>query len=88
MTWTVVWRPLPKGRLATIWIDAEDRQAVTDAADEIDALLKTQASEVGESRGQLSRILTVAPLSVFYDVYEDDRLVSIWAVWRTRNRSS
>jgi hypothetical protein len=26
--------------------------------------------------------MTVMPLSIYYDVHDDDRLVSVWAVWR------
>lgn len=83
MTHTVLWRPTAERKLAEIWTDAADRQAVTSAADEIDALLKSQPSEIGESRVANTRILTVAPLSVYYDVFEQDCLVAVWAVWRS-----
>ena len=86
MTFTVVWRPEAERALASIWNDAADRQAVTDAADAIDALLRTDPLEVGESRVVNTRILTVSPLSAYYDVREDDRLVAVWAVWRSRRR--
>ncbi len=86
MTFTVVWRPEAERALAAIWVDAADRQAVTDAADAIDALLRTGPLEVGESRVVNIRILTVFPLSVYYDVHEDDRLVAVWAVWLVRGR--
>ena len=82
MTYTVVWRPSAERALAEIWISAGDRRRVTDAANSIDALLRTAPLEVGESRMSNIRILTVLPLSVYYDVHEDDRLVAVWAVWR------
>ena len=82
MTFTVVWRPEAEQALATLWNTAVDRQAVTDAADAIDLLLRTEPFGVGESRVVNIRILTVFPLSVYYDVHEDDRLVAVWAVWR------
>jgi plasmid stabilization system protein ParE len=86
MTFTVIWRPSAERKLAEIWTDADDRQAIAHAADAIDALLRTEPTEVGESRVTNTRILTVSPLSVYYDVHEDDRLVAVWAVWRNRKR--
>lgn len=41
--------------------------------------------DVGESRDENSRILTVLPLSVYYDVHDQDRLVAVWAVWQVRS---
>jgi plasmid stabilization system protein ParE len=82
MNYTVVWRPTTEGTLAQIWTDAIDRQAVTDAADLIDAMLGTSPRAVGESRTGDTRILTVMPLSIYYDIHEDDRLVAVWAVWQ------
>jgi hypothetical protein len=86
MTFTVVWRPEAERTLAKLWNSAPDRQAVTDAADAIDVLLRTAPLEVGESRVVNIRILTVSPLSVYYDVHADDRLVAFWAVWRVRTQ--
>jgi plasmid stabilization system protein ParE len=86
MTFTVIWRPSAEQKLATIWTDGDDRQSIADAADAIDALLRTQPTHVGESRDANTRILTVSPLSVYYDVNENDRLVAVWAVWRGRKR--
>jgi plasmid stabilization system protein ParE len=84
MTFTVVWRPEAEQALAAVWNSAADRQSVTDAADTIDLLLRTEPLEVGESRVVNIRILTVSPLSVYYDVHEEDRLVAVWAVWHVR----
>jgi plasmid stabilization system protein ParE len=84
MIFTVTWSPKAKRTLAELWNVAADRQAVTDAADAIDVLLRTGPSDVGESRVANIRILTVLPLSVYYDVREADRLVAVWAVWRVR----
>jgi plasmid stabilization system protein ParE len=81
MNYTVVWRPTAEQRLAQIWTDAVDRRAITDAADLIDAVLCASPCEIGESRAGNTRVLTVMPLSVYYDVHDDDRLVAVWAVW-------
>ena len=82
MKYTVVWRSAAEQALAQIWTDAIDRQAVTDAADLIDSMLGSSPRDVGESRAGETRILTVMPLSIYYDVHHDDRLVAVWAVWR------
>jgi hypothetical protein len=84
MTFTVVWKPEAERSLAKLWIKASDRQAVTEAGNAIDALLRTVPLEVGESRVSNMRILTVRPLSVYYDVREADRLVAVWALWHIR----
>ena len=81
MTYTVVWRPAAEGELAAIWTEAEDRQAVANAANSIDSVLRVDPLDSGESRVENIRILTVPPLSIYYDVHEDDRLVAIWAAW-------
>jgi len=81
MTFTVVWKPSAERCLAEIWTEATNRQAVTKAADSIDSLLRDNPLQAGESRDLNTRILTVAPLWVYFDVHEEDRLVAIWAVW-------
>ncbi|NUQ63578.1 MAG: hypothetical protein HUU20_13970 [Pirellulales bacterium] len=84
MNYTVVWRPTAERTLAQIWTEAVNRQAITDAADLIDAMLGSSPRAVGESRAGNTRILTVTPLSIYYDVHDEDRLVAVWAVWQIR----
>ena len=86
MNYTVVWRPTAERALAQIWTDAVDRQAVAGAADLMDAMLCSSPRDVGESRTGPTRILAVMPLSIYYDVLDDDRLVAVWAVWRALRR--
>jgi hypothetical protein len=80
MKFTVTWTASAKNNLCQIWI-AADREAVTEAADEFDAVLRTRPLEVGESRGERNRILTVPPLSIYYKVREADCCVDVWFVW-------
>ena len=82
MKYTVVWRPSAEGKLAEIWTNARNREAITTAADAIDAMLLHRPLDVGESRSGKSRILLVPPLCVYYDVHESDRLVAVWSVWQ------
>ena len=84
MTYTVVWRPPAQNHLATLWTSAPDRSQVAAAADAIDAILRVDPFAYSESRSDASRIMIVPPLAVAFDVSEDDRLVTVWAVWRCR----
>jgi plasmid stabilization system protein ParE len=84
MKYTVVWRPTAERTLAQIWTDAVNRQSIADAADFV--MLGSSPREVGESRAGHTRILTVMPLSIYYDVHDDDRLVAVWAVWQIPRR--
>jgi hypothetical protein len=64
MIYTVIWKPLAEDKLASIWIAAQDRQAIRKAADEIDRLLRIDPESRGESRSGLERVLIVEPLVV------------------------
>jgi plasmid stabilization system protein ParE len=84
MKFTVVWRPAAKRALIDLWTAGLDRNSVAKAADEIDACLGRDASLVGESRWGATRILVEPPLAVYFDVSEDDRMATVWAVWRSK----
>jgi hypothetical protein len=66
MRYTVTWRRAALNQLAIIWMNALDRQAVTDAADALDALLRIDAHLVGESRSGNTRVLAETPLVVCF----------------------
>jgi hypothetical protein len=84
MKWTVIYRSSAQDHLADAWLNSPDPQSVADAADAIDRDLAINPLDVGESRGSDSRIIIRDPLSVMYDVYPDDALVEVFAVfyWR------
>ena len=69
-----------------LWAPAKDRSAVTAAANRIDVLLRSDPLSCGESRGGSSRVFFVPPLGVDFEVHEDDRLVTVLAVWRVKPR--
>ncbi len=50
MRYTVLWSRLAEQRLAFLWTDAPNRQAVTEAANAIDKVLQTDPDSLGESR--------------------------------------
>jgi hypothetical protein len=86
MNYTVLWDPDVEQDLASLWMNAPDRAAVTAAADRIDELLKTDPEQQGESRINEWRLLTVAPLGILFQVFEEDRIVRVIQVWRFRQR--
>jgi hypothetical protein len=81
MQWTVIYRPDASDELAAIWLDSDDRQAVTTAADSIDKQLGSNPLDAGESRDGNSRVLWQDPLVVFFDVIPDDSSVMVWGVY-------
>ena len=86
MKYTVIWLKPVEAKLADIWLAADDREAITRAAREIDRFLKVHPHTVGESRPAEKRILIAAPLCVIFRVYEDDRIVRVAGVWKLRTR--
>jgi hypothetical protein len=79
--YTVVWLPDPLDRLAEIWMQAADRQAVRAAADRIDQRLRVDPDHQGvQLRGKW--YLIERPLAIQYVVRPDDRLVEVVQVRR------
>ncbi|MBV9126022.1 MAG: hypothetical protein JO112_21935 [Planctomycetes bacterium] len=74
---TVVWIEEVQNTLATIWMGALDRQAVTSAADMIDAELAIDPNTKGTEVAEGLRVLYVPPLQVLFSVQEQDRLVEV-----------
>lgn len=81
MRYTLTWRPDADEQLTELWLAAANRDALTNAANQIDAQLRSAPMIAGESRDADGRILTVPPLSVYFNVLEDDCMVTVWAVW-------
>jgi hypothetical protein len=77
MKWTVTYRPSARDELATIWMDATDRNAVSVAAEELEAHLKNDPLRAGESRGGKRRLLIEPPLALDYEADFDDMLVTV-----------
>jgi hypothetical protein len=77
--YTVTWVPSARATLATLWIEAADRQAVTDSSDRIDEESKVDAPRKGIPFGQL-RAYYDDPLAVLYEVDPGDCMVRIMAV--------
>jgi hypothetical protein len=77
MKFTVVWHTEARSELASIWLAAGDRAAISQAANQIDSSLRfsprSQARPAGDGLG----VLTVGPLEVLFSVSNADRLVKI-----------
>jgi hypothetical protein len=87
MRWTVLYRPSAQDQLAEAWLNSPDPQSVAEAADAIDRILASNPMEVGESRSGNSRIIMQQPLTVLYDVYPDDAVVEVFAVFDWSRRA-
>ena len=77
MKWTVTYMPSAQDELATIWLDAIDREAVSVAAQEIELQLCADPLSAGESRGGKRRLIIEPPLAIDYQASPDDMLVTI-----------
>jgi plasmid stabilization system protein ParE len=80
MRYTVVWLPSAEEELANTWNSAVDRQAVSQAADEIEVLLRT-SSQAGGGNGEGTHAFTLFPLAVIFEVSPDDRKVTVLEVF-------
>lgn len=85
MNYTVVWIPEAEQELLNLWLEEENRQAVTEAVDFLDAELANDPLNIGESRPtEFLRIAHALPIGIKYEVKTDDQLVRVLAVWLCR----
>jgi hypothetical protein len=84
MNFTVIWSEAAVQDLARIWMNATDRNAITQASNEIDRILSRDAQHVGESRPGGQRVEFADPLGFRFEVVVDDQRVTVGAVWVTR----
>jgi len=80
MRYTVTWHPDAADELTRIWLDASNRQAVADAANEIDRLLVADPDAQGEEFYG-DRLLVASPLAITFTVRAHDRIVQVLQVW-------
>src|SRR5579864_4930197 len=79
---TVTWLESAQNRLAEIWNESGEKQAVADAANHIDRELATDPHTKGSPVSEGLRALHVPPLHVLFEVREPDRIVEV-ALLRT-----
>jgi hypothetical protein len=73
----VTWGPEAGDDLADLWTAVPNRQAVTDAADEIDRLLASDPLGFGSAVAEGLRKLSVPTLTVYFSVNQDDVHVEV-----------
>lgn len=81
MRYTVYWEQQALDAVASIWLQASDRQVVTRASNRIDPELAVDADSKGvDFYGD--RLLVIAPLHVTYRVDVAGKQVRVLNVWR------
>lgn len=82
MKYVIAWGGAADDQLMTIWMDAGDRRAVTDASGRLLCQLTYRPLSVGESReSSVSRYATEPPIGILYEVIEDDKRVVVQKVF-------
>jgi hypothetical protein len=85
---TVVWSRRAENQLAQLWTDSSDRQAITDAANALDATLANDPQTKGVALTEGMRTIEIPPLHALFYVQEDDRLVRVVLIRRVGPPSS
>jgi hypothetical protein len=80
------WSPKALDRLADLWWAAPERQAIVDAIERINSLLRVDPAAHGESRDGGRRILLEFPLGVLYQLGPTANVVEILIVWQFDKR--
>ena len=80
MKYMVIWTKNAQDKLAELWLNAVDRKAVEQAANQIDLIL-TRSPETKGQDFYGDRILTIAPLNVVFNVETQDLRVQVIDVW-------
>jgi len=78
--YTVVWLREAEDQLAEIWLDAQNRQAVTSAQARIDAALASEPARKGMELSEGLRRLIDPPLKAYFEVDEGSHRVQVTAV--------
>ncbi|MBX9580630.1 MAG: hypothetical protein K2X87_10010 [Gemmataceae bacterium] len=90
MNWTLIWLDGPLDQLARHYIPlwgTPASQAVTDAMARVDRLLERNPLDAGESRAGHRRLLVESPLTVEFEVFDEQRTVVVTAARYTPPRA-
>lgn len=79
----LVWTEDAQQRLAAVWLASDNRNGVTRATDEIDNTLERFPASAGECLFDTVRELEEPPLSVEFEVLEEEKKVVVMNVWET-----
>lgn len=78
--YTVTYARVALDALARLWLNSRDRASISVAGDEIDRILRDDASQKGDQIDRGFRQLIVSPLVTEFSVNDDDRVVTVWKV--------
>ena len=82
MRYDVIWQPIAEAELASIWLAATNRNAITRSAALAEAALTRVPLRIGESRtSSVHRIAYFAAIAIEYEVIEDDKRVIVRGVF-------
>lgn len=84
MNYTALWQPVAQEQLATLLADPAIQSAVLRAAFRVGALLEYFPEQVGESREPPERVLIEPPLTVYYEIDHEEKVVRVFRVLATR----
>jgi len=82
MKYTVVWEEAAEANLASFWLDAPiGRQAkIQEAVDLVEVALRRQPHDIGESRGDGTRLAIQTPVALSFEVLDDERMVRVLSI--------
>ena len=83
MTFAIYWKPEAEEQLASVWMAAPDRNAMTRNAFYIELVLEVFANTAGELSFDTVRVFTRESLTVEFEVDDVYRTVLVLSVWNT-----
>ena len=90
MNWTVIWLDGPLRQLArfvaNVW-GTPAAEAITQAMARVDIALERGAAEAGESRSGHRRVVIELPLTIVFEVHEDQRTAVVTRAAYTPRRA-
>ena len=89
MKWRVLWLESAEQQLAKLWESDPNRNAITQAADFLDAALARDPIGAGESRADEKFVAFALPLGVSYEVDSQRhrvRVLSVWTITKKRKK--
>ena len=80
MRYTVIWSPDALNKLAQLWTNSTDREAISRSTDAIERKLRDDPEEQGDDFYG-DRLLIEFPIAVGFHVRVEDRIADIFDVW-------
>ena len=80
----VRWTRRAINQLASIWMGATDRNAITQASHRIDVALASDPIAASESRPNGERVMYESPLGARFRVHSKTRTVRVHLCWQIR----